>query len=110
MSTSGNIVTLASLARATAACESDEKSESTATIEGGVTTIPSTTSNTNRNDIRRKLAVVWRSSVDSARINTDQPPPQWDVGETTVVLDIVGIVANARPPANTANSATNGSK
>ena len=94
MSTSRTIVTLASLALAIAACESDEKSESTATVEGATTTVPSTTSTTTGTTFDENVAVVWRSSVDSNRINTDQPPPQWDVGETTVVLDIVGIVAN----------------
>lgn len=94
MSMSRTVVTLASLALAIAACESDEESESTATIEGAATTIPSATSTTTGTTFDGNVAVVWRSSVDSNRINTDQPPPQWEVGETTVVLDIVGIVAN----------------
>lgn len=116
MSTNRTIVAIAALALAIAACENDDESATTATTvptavtaftteppataepptttEGAVTATPSTTSVTTEEPFDDNVAVVWRSSVDSNRVNTEQPPPQWDVNETTVALDIVGIVAN----------------
>ncbi len=116
MSTHRTIVAVTALALTIAACESDDDSGATAaTVPAAVTTsvtepptttdassssegeapaTPATTSATTEKPFADNVAVVWRSSVDSNRVNTQQPPPRWDVSETTVALDIVGIVAN----------------
>ena len=120
MATSRTIVALAlvACAIAIAACESDDDSEATATTvptavtaptteksataeapsttEGAAAATPATTeaSATAETSSDENLAVVWGSSADSNRVNTELPQPQWVVGETTVALDIVGIVGN----------------
>jgi hypothetical protein len=67
-----------------------------ATTEAVSTTQPATTAapSTTEAPSSGNLAVVWGSGVDSNRVNTALPQPVWVAGETTVVLDIVGLVDN----------------
>jgi hypothetical protein len=106
MTPSRTIVAVAACTLTIAACDGDDDSEAAATsvpvavdaptteapatTEGAGTTTPATTVAAPVEN----LAVVWASSVDSNRVNTELPQPRWVVNETTVALDIVGMVDN----------------